>query len=369
MVSLLAGVATFLSDFSPRGASVGDRVALVVAWLCAVSPILVLFSIYARAYALLVLTCALSLWALAALLERPSCATLAAWGLGASACLWTHYFAVFVLAGEIGVLAVRLPRERTRLALVLMRWPPPPSRCGPSSAPRAAPPNGPPTSPPSRSRAASKAIVRQFAMGTNVPAAWLEGAGIAIVALAVALRALARAPARVARCVLVAVIAVGAGVPILGALTKIDDHLLARNVLGVWICVAPLAAFGLMRAARRAAGRLQRDRDRHGDRRPERLALPGLDGLERRERADPRPGGRRRRSRCCPGSRSTSPGSTCTARRSRAPIATRDLWVMVEPARGAGERALDAGRRSAARRAMGRELPAPAARSTTAAFA
>ena len=33
----------------------------------------------------------------------------------------------------------------------------------------------------------------------------------------------------------------------LGAITRIDDRLLPRNLLGVWICVAVLAAYGLTR--------------------------------------------------------------------------------------------------------------------------
>lgn len=340
MVSLLAGVATVPVGFLAARRFAGRCVSLVVAWLCAVSPFLVLYSIYARAYALLVLTCALSVWALGALLERPSARRWVAWALAAAACLWTHYFAVFVLAGEVCVLAVRLPRaQRTRLAAALAAvaattvplWSLFSAQSGDSerTAYIAAEPL----------RGRLEAIVRQFAMGTNVPAAWLEGAGIAIVTLAT-LYAVWRTRRRESTLVLLAVAAVGAGVPILGAVTKIDDHLLARNLLGIWICVVPLAAYGLLRLralplvaysaiaiatviAVQSNWRYQGSTD-----------WSGASALIRTQAAhEP--------VAVMPGIEVGVAALYMGRAPLTAPVASHDLWVMVEPARGAGQRALN----------------------------
>lgn len=337
--SLLAGVATVPVAYLATRRFTGERLALVVAWLCAVSPILVIYSLYARAYALLVLTCALSLWALGALLERPSARRWLTWLLACVVCLWTHYFAVFVLAGEVCVLVVWLPRaERARLAGALVAltvttiplWSLFGAQNGDSerTAYIAAEPL----------RGRLEGIVRQFAMGTNVPAAWLEGAGIAIVALAV-LYTLWRARRRESMLVLLAVAAVGAGVPILGAVTGIDDHLLARNVLGTWICVAPLAAYGLARLrglplaaysviAIATVIAVQSDWRYQGS-----TDWSGASALIR-ARAAGEP------VAVLPGIEIDVAALYMHRAPLAAPLATRELWVMVEPARGAGERAL-----------------------------
>jgi mannosyltransferase len=337
--SLLAGVATVPVAFLAARRFAGERLALIVAWLCAVSPILVIYSLYARAYALLVLTCALSLWALGALLERPTARRWLAWALAAIACLWTHYFAVFVLAGEVCVLAIWMPRrQRLPLAGALLAlaattiplWSLFSAQNGDSerTAYIAAEPL----------RGRLEGIVRQFAMGTNVPAAWLEGAGVAIVALAV-LYALWRTRRRESTLVLLAVMAVGAGVPILGAVTRIDDHLLARNVLGTWICVAPLAAYGLARLraiplvaysviAVATVIAVQSDWRYQGS-----TDWGGASALIRAQAAgEP--------VAVLPGIEIDVAALYMRRTPLAAPLATRDLWVMVEPARGAGERAL-----------------------------
>ncbi len=339
MVSLVAGVAIVPVGFMATRRFVGDRLALVVAWLGAISPLLVLYSLYARAYSLLVLTCALSVWAFGALLERPSRRRWLLWALAAAACLWTHYFSVFVLAGEVCVLAARLPRERGRLATSLGAlavatiplWSLFSAQSGDSerTAYIAAEPI----------RGRLEGIVRQFSMGTNVPAAWLEGAGIALVALAV-LYALWRGRRREPTLALVALVALGAGIPILGALTRIDDHLLPRNVLGVWICLAPLAAYGLTRLrgvplaaysvvclatviAVQSNWRYQGSTDWSG----------ASARIQEQAAGDP--------VAVMPGIELQVAALYMHRAPLAAPVSTRDLWVVVQPARGAGERALN----------------------------
>jgi len=339
MISLVAGVVTVPVGFLAARRFVGERLALVVAWLCAVSPILVLYSIYARAYALLLLSCALSLWALSALLEQPSRRRWLLWALAAVVCLWTHYFSVFVLAGEVAVLAVRLPRERPALGLSLVAvaaatiplWSLFRAQSGDSERTAyiaAEPITG-----------RLEGIVRQFAMGTNVPAAWLEGAGIALVTLAV-LYALWRGRRSESTLALAAIVVVGAGVPILGALTRIDDHLLPRNVLGTWICLAPLAAYGLtrVRALPLAAYSV--------------ICVATVIAVQSNWRyqgsTDWSGASARIQARAAGEPVAVMPGielqvAALYLRRAplAAPLSTRDLWVMVEPARGAGERALN----------------------------
>ncbi len=338
MISLLAGSLTVPVSFLAARRFVATRLALVVAWLCAVSPVLVSYAIYARSYALMVLVSALSVWALGALLERPSPRSFAIWALAAAVCLWTHYFTAFLLAGEVGVLFVRLPRERRRLLLSL-------AGVAAATAPLwsvflaqndASERTAYIASEPLSGRL--EGVVRQFAMGTNVPSAWLEGAGIAVVAAA-GLYALLRAWREPSARVLGALALLGAGLPILSALTGIDDKLLARNLLGIWIAVAPFAAYGLTRLrgtplllysvicvatviAVESNWRYQGQTDWGGA-----SAL-----IQAQARGEPV---------------AVEPGlelQVASLYMHRPPLhsalTTRDLWVMVQPERGAGERAL-----------------------------
>ena len=339
MVSLLAGSLAIPVSFLAARRFVSRSLALVVAWLCAVSPVLVSYAIYARSYALLVLAGALSVWALGALLAAPSARHWALWGLTAAVCVWTHYFAAFLLAGEVGVLFVALPAARRRLVLCLAGvaaataplWPVFLDQSGASdrTAYIAA----------ESLRGRLEGVVRQFAMGTNVPTAWLEGAGIAIVALAVAF-ALVKTRRRRLMLTLAVLTLAGAGLPILSALTGIDDHLLARNLLGIWICVAPFAAYGLTRLrgvpllaysvialatviAVQSNWRYQASTDWRG-------ASAHLRKLARGEPVAVEPG-----------LELAVAGLYMHRTPLGAPLATRSLWVMVQPVRGAGERALN----------------------------
>src|SRR3954447_22193732 len=114
-VPALAGILVVPATFFAFRRMVGERIALAAAALAAVSPILVSYSLIARSYMLVVLLAVLSLWALGALAERPADGRLALWALACAACLWTHYYALFLVAGEIAVLLWLLPALRVRV--------------------------------------------------------------------------------------------------------------------------------------------------------------------------------------------------------------------------------------------------------------
>ena len=82
----------------------GDRAGLAAAALCATSPLLIWYSQEARAYALLVALCALTLWCLLREDWR-------GWAIAAALALATHYFAVFVVVPELAWLLWRHARS------------------------------------------------------------------------------------------------------------------------------------------------------------------------------------------------------------------------------------------------------------------
>jgi mannosyltransferase len=120
-LSALAGVATIPVAYLVGRELRGRRTGLLAAALVAVNPMLIWYSQEARAYALLVFFCALSLLyclrALRAGQERRDehdTRNLVLWGLFSALALATHYFAVFPLAAEVLLLLRR--RGRTASA-------------------------------------------------------------------------------------------------------------------------------------------------------------------------------------------------------------------------------------------------------------
>jgi mannosyltransferase len=114
LLSALAGVLTIPVTYLIGRELRGRRTGLLSAALVAVNPMLLWYSQEARAYALLVFFCALSLlYCVRALRggERREKRDLVAWGVFSALALATHYFAVFPLAVEAALLLRRRGRE------------------------------------------------------------------------------------------------------------------------------------------------------------------------------------------------------------------------------------------------------------------
>src|SRR5438105_3275976 len=85
----------------------GSRAALAATALVAASPMLVWYSLDARAYSLLVLLSLISIWATSLVLERPTPCRFPGWALAAAAVVWTHYFGAFLVVAEVVLLLWR----------------------------------------------------------------------------------------------------------------------------------------------------------------------------------------------------------------------------------------------------------------------
>ena len=112
-LSALAGVATVPVAYLIGLALRGRRAGLAAAALVAVNPMLLWYSQEARAYALLVLLCSLSLLYCVRAMQRGERRDFTFWGLASGLALATHYFAIFPIAVEV----VWLLRRRGRASL------------------------------------------------------------------------------------------------------------------------------------------------------------------------------------------------------------------------------------------------------------
>ena len=230
----------------------GERAALGAAALTATSPVLVIYSLNARAYPLLVLLGCLSLWAVGEALERRTTRWLAVWVLLAAACVWTHYYAGFLVAAEFAVLLWRMPGARGRVvaagAAVAVAFTPLLSLLADQRDERA-------------SHIESldlgervEQAVRQLAAGPNPPSVVLEVLAVALAAGGLAAGAwLAwrgrRSPAEPSPgpMPLLLIAAVVVLTPLVLAVAGIDDRFFMRNLLVVWGALAAVAAVGLTR--------------------------------------------------------------------------------------------------------------------------
>ena len=248
-VSALAIVASVPVAYAALWRLAGRRAALATAALVAVSPLLGWYALDARAYGLLVLTALLSVWAFGAALEQPAPPRLALWALAAAATIWTHWFGGFLVVGEAAAL-LWLRRDAWRWILP----------AGGVTLLELVPLLGLLRDQTGDDRAAFIAdtsvagrleqVARQFGAGIDVPRTWLEA-----MALVVALGALAlgtvltagRARRDEGARALLALAAAGLLVPLVLAVSGIYDRFNVRNVLYLWPLLAALAAPALLR--------------------------------------------------------------------------------------------------------------------------
>jgi mannosyltransferase len=286
-VSALALISAVPVAYAALRRFVGWRAALATAALVAASPLLGWYALDARAYGLLVLTGLLSVWACSAVLEEsprgpasashaagygtPRSRRLALWALAAAAAIWTHWFAGFLVLGQV-VALLWLRRDAWRGTVLA---------CGVMLL-ALAPSIGLLREQTGDDRASFIAdagltdrveqLIRQFGSGPNVPRTWLEAAmlalalaGLAVGTLLTVRRALAPdgsalAPldadhaaghaAAISRrdgaCALLALAAVGLLVPLALAAVGLYDRFNVRNVLFLWPLAAALAAPALL---------------------------------------------------------------------------------------------------------------------------
>jgi mannosyltransferase len=117
-LSALAGVITVPVAYAAAARLATPRVGLLVAAFAAVSPLLVWHSQDARAYSVLVLLASLSLLTFARALADARDRELGAWAVTAALALATHYFAVFLVAGQALWLFAGHPRRRAVVTAV-----------------------------------------------------------------------------------------------------------------------------------------------------------------------------------------------------------------------------------------------------------
>ena len=249
--SALCGTATVPVAYA-AGAALASRLAgAIAAFFVATSPLLVWYSQEARAYALFVLCGALSFWLFARALGRPTNAALAGWAAASALALASHYFAVFLVAAEAGLLVVFAGRRAAVAAasgavavvgLALLPLALHQERGGRTSwiddTPLAE---------------RVQDVLRQFVAGMYpLP----RGAALALLLLAavtafvaVGVRAKERRPAFVA----LGVGALAIALPLVSALAGVD-YFLTRNVIVAWVPVGVFVALAFASERARAAG-------------------------------------------------------------------------------------------------------------------
>ncbi len=118
--SLLAGVATIPLVFVFGSKTVGKRAGMVAAALVALSPLMIFYSTEARGYALLAFLVLCSTILLLTALERGNAWWWALYGALLAAAMYTHYTAIFILAGQTIWALVTYPRSRKAIVLSVL---------------------------------------------------------------------------------------------------------------------------------------------------------------------------------------------------------------------------------------------------------
>jgi len=236
-LSALIGTATIVLLALIARRLAGNRAALAAAALAAANPLLIWYSQEARAYALLVALCALTLWCLLREDWR-------GWALAAALALATHYFAVFIVVPELGWLVWRHARDSRRAAwsagAVVV--------AGAALAPLAIVQDGGQRAAFISASALRTRIVqvpKQFLIGYATPHATVLTAlaGVLAVALGVALLRALRSSDRA----LLALAAFALGVPVVLALAG-ADYLITRNLIAAMVPLVVLAAVAATRS-------------------------------------------------------------------------------------------------------------------------
>jgi hypothetical protein len=117
LVSLMAGLAAIPLTFLVGTETVGRRAAAVGATLVALSPFQIWYSTEARAYELLMLACLLAAFTLLRAVRTGHASWWVGYGFSAALAMYTHYAAVFILAGLFGWALVAYPESRRPLLL------------------------------------------------------------------------------------------------------------------------------------------------------------------------------------------------------------------------------------------------------------
>jgi hypothetical protein len=117
LVSLLAGLAAVPLTYLIGRESIGRLAGLVGAALVALSPFQIFYATEARAYELFMFVCLLAAWTLLRALGSRRTAWWIAYAVSAALAMYTHYAAVFILAGIFCWAFVARPRERRSLLL------------------------------------------------------------------------------------------------------------------------------------------------------------------------------------------------------------------------------------------------------------
>ncbi|HEX4034738.1 MAG TPA: glycosyltransferase family 39 protein [Solirubrobacteraceae bacterium] len=225
-LSALFGTATVLVLALIARRLAGNRGALAAAALAATSPLLIWYSQEARAYGLLVLLCAVTVWCLLREDWR-------GWAIAAALALATHYFAVFIVVPEVAWLVVR--KRDTRA----VRW----ALAGVGVIAIALSPLAIEQAGQNRARFITAqglghrivAVPKQFLIGYATPHATILTVLTAILAVGLALFVRRRDGG------LIALAAIAAGVPVVLAVFG-ADYVITRNLIAAMVPLVVLAA-------------------------------------------------------------------------------------------------------------------------------
>ena len=243
-LSALAGTATVPVAYAAAERLVSRRVGVAVAALAALSPLLVWYSQEARSYALLGLLGATSVYGFARLVRSPDRTALWLWAGSSALALATHYFAVFLVAGEALWLVLRARRPGLGAALAAI------AAAALALLPLAIHQDSLDLATFIRGDPLGERLIqvaKQLLVGFDAPvepALVVIAAGVALAGVVLAARLLVaeRSPGLLGAA---AVAAVALAAPLVVALAG-ADYLLTRNLIALWLPAMTFVAAGLL---------------------------------------------------------------------------------------------------------------------------